>query len=174
MVYSNSLFDSSLLGASAQSSMPPNHIIRPLELTDYRKGYIECLANLTLVGDVTEQMFAESFEDMQRAGCYFVIVIEDLDAAKIVATGTLVVEQKFIRMCGRVGHIEDIVVAKGQQGKRFGFTIIKQLMELATATGCYKSILDCSPDNVPFYEKCGLENKGIQMAAYVPGVPHKL
>ncbi|KAJ2020514.1 Glucosamine-phosphate N-acetyltransferase-like protein [Coemansia sp. RSA 455] len=174
MVSSNSLFDGTLLGASAQSSMPPNHIIRPLELTDFRKGYIECLANLTVVGDVTEQMFAESFEDMQRAGCYFVIVIEDLELTKIVATGTLVVEQKFIRMCGRVGHIEDIVVAKGQQGKRFGFTIINQLKELATATGCYKSILDCSPDNVPFYEKCGLEKKGIQMAAYVPGAAHKL
>ncbi|KAJ2816774.1 Glucosamine-phosphate N-acetyltransferase-like protein, partial [Coemansia sp. 'formosensis'] len=83
MVSSNSLFDSSLLGASAQSSMPPNHIIRPLELTDYRKSYIECLANLTVVGDVTEQMFADSFEDMQRAGCYFVVVIEDLESTKI-------------------------------------------------------------------------------------------
>ncbi|KAJ2335016.1 Glucosamine-phosphate N-acetyltransferase-like protein [Coemansia sp. RSA 2681] len=174
MVSSNSLFDGSLLGAAAQLAMPANHVIRPLEVTDFRKSYVECLANLTVVGDITEQMFAESFEDMQRAGCYFVIVIEDLDSAKIVASGTLVVEQKFIRMCGRVGHIEDIVVAKGQQGKRFGFAIIKQLMELATATGCYKSILDCSLDNVPFYEKCGLENKGIQMAAYVPGTAHKL
>ncbi|KAJ2899360.1 Glucosamine-phosphate N-acetyltransferase-like protein [Coemansia aciculifera] len=174
MVSSNSLFNGSLLGASAQLSMPANHVIRPLEVTDFRKGYVECLENLTVVGDVTEQMFAESFEDMQRAGCYFVIVIEDLDSAKIVSSGTLVVEQKFIHMCGRVGHIEDVVVAKGQQGKRFGFAIIKQLMELATATGCYKSILDCSAENVPFYEKCGLENKGIQMAAYVPGTAHKL
>ncbi|KAJ2573672.1 Glucosamine-phosphate N-acetyltransferase-like protein, partial [Coemansia sp. RSA 1836] len=113
MVSSNSLFDGSLLGAAAQLSMPANHVIRPLEVTDFRKSYVECLANLTVVGDITEQMFAESFEDMQRAGCYFVIVIEDLDSAKIVASGTLVVEQKFIRMCGRVGHIEDIVVAKG-------------------------------------------------------------
>ncbi|KAJ2481962.1 Glucosamine-phosphate N-acetyltransferase-like protein [Coemansia sp. RSA 2320] len=148
--------------------------MRSLELTDYRKGYIECLANLTVVGEVSEQMFAESFEDMQRAGCYFIVVIEDLEVAKIVATATLVVEQKFIRNCGRVGHIEDVVVAKGQQGKRFGFTLIKQLQELAAVTGCYKSILDCSLDNVPFYEKCGLENKGIQMAAYAPGAAHKL
>ncbi|KAJ2740113.1 Glucosamine-phosphate N-acetyltransferase-like protein, partial [Coemansia sp. BCRC 34301] len=108
MVSSSALFDGSLLGAAAQSSMPANHVIRPLEVTDFRKGYIECLANLTVVGDVSEQMFAESFEDMQRAGCYFVIVIEDLELAKIVASGTLVVEQKFIRLCGRVGHIEDI------------------------------------------------------------------
>ncbi|KAJ1951472.1 Glucosamine-phosphate N-acetyltransferase-like protein [Linderina macrospora] len=173
MVFSNSLFDASILGTAATSLVPANHILRPLELTDFRKGYVECLSNLTVVGDISEQMFAESFEEMQRAGGYFVIVIEDQESGRIVASGTLVVEQKFIRMCGRVGHIEDIVVAKGQQGKRFGFTIIKQLRELAHATGCYKSILDCSEENAPFYEKCGLEVKGLQMAVYSPDAPSK-
>ncbi|KAJ1719611.1 Glucosamine-phosphate N-acetyltransferase-like protein [Coemansia erecta] len=173
MVSSNSLFDSSLMGTSVMSMVPENHVMRPLELTDYRKGYMECLSNLTIVGDVSEQMFGESFEDMQRSGNYLVIVIEDLSTQKIVASGSLIVEQKFLRNCGRVGHIEDIVVAKGQQGKRFGFTIIKQLLELANVAGCYKSILDCSLDNAPFYEKCGLENKGVQMAVYAPNVSLK-
>ncbi|KAJ1883037.1 Glucosamine-phosphate N-acetyltransferase-like protein [Coemansia sp. RSA 1722] len=173
MVSSNALFDSSILGSSVSSMVPEGHILRPLELTDYRKGFADCLANLTIVGDVTEQMFGETFEDMQRTGNYLIVVIEDLASQKIVASGSLIIEQKFLRGCGRVGHIEDIVVAKGQQGKRFGFTIIKQLLELADATGCYKSILDCSPDNVLFYEKCGLENKGIQMAVYAPGTAQK-
>ncbi|KAI9499789.1 Glucosamine-phosphate N-acetyltransferase-like protein [Coemansia spiralis] len=173
MVSSNALFDSSVLGSSMRSQLPPNHVLRALELTDFNKGYMECLANLTITGTVTGQMFADSFEEMQRAGCYFVIVIEDLEANAIVASGTLVVEQKFLRGCGRVGHIEDIVVAKGQQGKRFGFTIIKQLLEVANVTGCYKSILDCSLENVPFYEKCGFVNKGIQMAIYSPDAVQK-
>ncbi|KAJ2520492.1 Glucosamine-phosphate N-acetyltransferase-like protein [Coemansia sp. RSA 2049] len=173
MVSSNALFENAILGTSVRSQIPENHVLRALELTDFNKGYMDCLANLTITGDVTSQMFAESFEEMQRAGCYFVIVIEDLKSSTIVASGTLVVEQKFLRNCGRVGHIEDIVVAKGQQGKRFGFTVIKQLLEIATATGCYKSILDCSQENVSFYEKCGLENKGIQMAVYAPGAAKK-
>ncbi|KAJ2543596.1 Glucosamine-phosphate N-acetyltransferase-like protein [Coemansia sp. RSA 1933] len=173
MVSSNTLFDNSILGTSVRSQIPERHVLRALELTDFNKGYVDCLANLTITGAVTTQMFAESFEEMQRAGCYFVIVIENLETNTIVASGTLVVEQKFIRGCGRVGHIEDIVVAKGQQGKRFGFTIIKQLLEIGAATGCYKSILDCSPENVAFYEKCGLENKGVQMAMYTPGTAPK-
>ncbi|KAJ2803847.1 Glucosamine-phosphate N-acetyltransferase-like protein [Coemansia guatemalensis] len=173
MVLSNSLFDSSVLGTSVASMVPDNHKIRPLELTDYHKGYLECLSNLTVVGNVTEQMFGESFEEMQRTGCYFVVVVEDLALKKVVASGTLVVEQKILRGCGRVGHIEDIVVAKGQQGKRFGFTIVKQLQEIANATGCYKSILDCDAANAPFYEKCGMENKGVQMAMYAPGTASK-
>ena len=31
------------------------------------------------------------------------------------------------------------------------------------AAGCYKVILDCSEDNVPFYAKCGLTKKEVQM-----------
>ncbi|KAJ2719025.1 Glucosamine-phosphate N-acetyltransferase-like protein [Coemansia sp. Benny D115] len=173
MVSSNALFDRSILGSSVASMLPDNYVIRPLELTDFRKGYTECLANLTVVGEVTEQMFAETFEEMQRSSSYLVVVIEDLAEQKIVATGSLIIELKFLRGCGRVGHIEDIVVAKGQQGKRFGFIIIKQLLELASVTGCYKSILDCYEHNVPFYEKCGLEVKGIQMAMYAPEAAHK-
>ncbi|KAJ2162078.1 Glucosamine-phosphate N-acetyltransferase-like protein [Coemansia sp. RSA 552] len=167
MVMRNALFDaSSALGA--RQPVPANHVLRPLELTDYRKGYMDCLANLTVVGDVSEQDFAESFEEMQRAQSYFIIVVEDLEVERIVATGTLLVEQKMIRGCGRVGHIEDIVVAKGQQGKRFGLTIVKQLLEIAQTTNCYKTILDCDAENVKFYEKCGLVNKGVQMAVYTP------
>jgi hypothetical protein len=41
--------------------------------------------------------------------------------------------------------------------------VIEALMEAAKDMGCYKVILDCSNDNVPFYSKCGLEKKEIQM-----------
>ncbi|KAI9477575.1 Glucosamine-phosphate N-acetyltransferase-like protein [Coemansia sp. RSA 989] len=173
MVMSNSLFSSSVLGTSYVSQVPENHVLRPLEVTDYRKGFMDCLSNLTVTGQVSEQMFQESFEEMQRTGCYFIIVVEDLSTEKIVASGCLMVEQKFIRECGRVGHIEDIVVAKGQQGKRFGKTIVKQLQEIANVTGCYKTILDCSKENVAFYEKCGMEEKGVQMSLYAPNAAHK-
>lgn len=35
--------------------------------------------------------------------------------------------------------------------------------------GCYKVILDCSEDNVRFYERCGFVRKEVQMAAYIAG-----
>lgn len=41
-----------------------------------------------------------------------------------------------------------------------------ELIKIAHESGCYKVILDCSDDNVPFYQKCGLERKGAQMAVY--------
>ncbi len=56
----------------------------------------------------------------KRNDQYFVIVIEELSSSKIVASGTVLVEKKFIRGCGSVGHIEDIVVHDSQRGKSYG------------------------------------------------------
>lgn len=62
-----------------------------------------------------------------------------------------------------MGHIEDISVAKDQQGKKLGLRIIQALDAIGVAAGCYKSILDCSEKNRVFYEKCGYKLAGIQM-----------
>ena len=57
---------------------------------------------------------------------------------RIVGTGALVVERKFIHDLGLVGHIEDIAVARDQQGKKLGLRIIQALDFVAERVGCYK------------------------------------
>ncbi|KAF9580171.1 Glucosamine-phosphate N-acetyltransferase-like protein, partial [Lunasporangiospora selenospora] len=116
------LFSSDLISAAVQSQLPEGYLMRPLEITDYHKGFYDCLAGLTVVGKVSEESFRSTFEKMCQGGggVYHIVVIEDLAASRIVATGTLVVEQKFLRSCGKAGHIEDIVVHDSQRGKKFG------------------------------------------------------
>jgi glucosamine-phosphate N-acetyltransferase len=53
------------------------------------------------------------------------------------------------------GHIEDIAVAKSEQGKKFGIKIIHALTEISKKVGCYKTTLVCADHNIPFYERCG-------------------
>ena len=43
-----------------------------------------------------------------------------------------------IHNLGLVGHIEDIVVNKDQQGKKLGLRIIEALDYIADKVGCYK------------------------------------
>jgi glucosamine-phosphate N-acetyltransferase len=71
-----------------------------------------------------------------------------------------------LRNLGIVGHIEDIAVAKDQQGKRLGLRIIHALDYIAEKAGCYKAILDCSEANRVFYEKCGYKLAGVQMVSF--------
>ena len=40
-------------------------------------------------------------------------------------------------------------------------------LALTQEAGCYKVILDCSEENVPFYEKCGLIKKEVQCVRYL-------
>ena len=44
-----------------------------------------------------------------------------------------------------------------------GKMLIEKLKDLAVEKGCYKTILNCSEDNIGFYEKCGFYQKEVQM-----------
>ncbi|KAF9286244.1 Glucosamine-phosphate N-acetyltransferase-like protein [Mortierella alpina] len=168
------LFSPTLISSTVQAQLPEGYLLRPLEFTDYSKGYYDCLAGLTVVGEVSEEAFQETFEKMKRCdGVYHVVVIEDLVQSRIVATGTLVVEQKFLRGCAKAGHIEDIVVHDSQRGKKFGIRLIDQLKHIGTEVGCYKLLLTCSEGNEPFYEKSGFQRKDLHMAQYLnkPSAP---
>lgn len=129
-------------------------------------GYLDCLAQLTIVGEISRESFTDRFNFMKsQKGIYNPYVITDGNGM-IVAAGTLLIEKKFIRNCGQCGHIEDIVVDSEQRGKNLGKILLKALKELANQLGCYKVILDCEEGKVQFYEKCGFKEKGTQMAFY--------
>ncbi|CAA7018133.1 unnamed protein product [Microthlaspi erraticum] len=141
--------------------------IRRLEISDKRKGYMELLGQLTVAGSVTDEEFDRRFEEISSYGDdHLICVIEDESSGRIAATGSVMIEKKFLRNCGKVGHIEDIVVDSGVRGKHLGKKVVEFLTDHCRSMGCYKVILDCSVENKVFYEKCGLFNRGIQMSKY--------
>lgn len=81
----------------------------------------------------------------------------------IIGTATLLVEHKFLHGGGIVGHIEDVVVDPNQQGESIGSELVKRCVDKAKNEGCYKVILDCSEDNITFYEKCGFHKSEMSM-----------
>lgn len=72
-----------------------------------------------------------------------------------VATASMLVEWKLIHGGSKVGHIEDVATREGFEGKGYASQLIKELKNMAKIIGCYKVILNCSPENEPFYEKHG-------------------
>ncbi|KAF8344926.1 acyl-CoA N-acyltransferase [Amanita rubescens] len=156
-----------------QSQLPANLHLRPLASSDYHRGYLSILKVLTEVPDPGETAWVEQFEAMRALPrTYYALVIVDKDRDTIVAVGTVFIERKFIRGLGSVGHIEDIAVDKSQQGKKLGLRIIQALTSISENSGCYKTILNCSTDNIPFYQKCGYQLKENEMAKYTPERAH--
>jgi glucosamine-phosphate N-acetyltransferase len=191
----DSLFPASLISPAVAAALPEAYTIRPLQRGDYAAGFLDVLRVLTTVGDVPQADFEARFDEMKQTGNgavgTHVLVILDGEG-KVVGTGALLVERKLyvhmlhlplhlnmqsarpmlttathsIHNLGLVGHIEDIAVAKDQQGKKLGLRIIQALDYVAENVGCYKTILDCSEANEGFYVKCGFKRAGLEMAHY--------
>ncbi|NWJ28456.1 GNAT family N-acetyltransferase [Marine Group I thaumarchaeote] len=131
-------------------------IIRELRKEDLGKGFLATIDSLRQTSDIERNKAEEIFEKISSNPDH-VIVVAELDG-KIVGTTTLLIEIKFIHSGGLVGHIEDVVVDKNFQGQRIGEKIMKYLLEFAKNRGCYKTILDCTDDVKPFYEKLGFKH----------------
>lgn len=133
-----------------------NLIIRELKKDDLWKGFLTTLDSLRQASNI-EKDTAEKIFDKINSNEDYTIVVAEADG-KIIGTTTLLIESKFIHNGGKVGHIEDVVVDKNYQGKGTGEKIIKYVLEIAKKKGCYKTILDCTDDVKPFYEKIGFKH----------------
>ncbi|KEQ56334.1 glucosamine-phosphate N-acetyltransferase protein [Marine Group I thaumarchaeote SCGC AAA799-E16] len=129
--------------------------IRKLDIEDLQNGFLTTLDSLRKASDIDKTKAEEIFKKIDSNPDYMIAVAE-IDG-KVVGSTTLLIEQKFIHNGGRVGHIEDVVVDKNFQGQKIGEKIMKYLLEIAKKQGCYKTILDCTDDVKPFYEKLGFK-----------------
>lgn len=135
------LFPTTLISPSVAAELPEGYKIRPVRRSDYSRGYLDVLRVLTTVGTITEEQWNKRYDWISsRNDEYYLLVICDGED-RVVGTGSLIVERKFIHELGLVGHIEDIAVEKGQQGKRLGLRLIQALDYVAAQVGCYKVCL---------------------------------
>lgn len=132
-------------------------MLRPLSTADYEKGFTDVLSQLTRVGEVTKTNYLDRFNQMKVAYGYYPIVIEHTKGnngnGKIVGTGMLEIEQKFIHSCALRGRVEEVVVDKEYRGKKFGKLVLAVVTALSKKLKCYKTTLECKVENVDFYNK---------------------
>ena len=126
-------------------------VLRPLEEGDFTRGFLETLANLVPV-DLTPEEAIRIWRGRNAAGVRTVVAFED---GSILATASLILEHKFIHKGGTIGHIEDVAVRPGHQGQGLGTAVVRELVEQARSSGCYKVILSCNDQNIAFYSRCG-------------------
>ncbi len=131
-------------------------IIRELRKEDIWNGFLTTLDSLRQASDIDRNKAEEIFEKINSNPDH-IVVIAELDG-KIVGATTLLIEPKFIHKGGSVGHIEDVAVDKNFQGQKIGEKIMRYLLEFAKNRGCYKTILECTDDVKPFYEKLGFKH----------------
>ena len=131
--------------------------VRPLREVDLHNGFLETLDALRPASDLAPQRAREVFRRLDgNPDCVVAVAVA---GGRVVGTATLLIEHKFINQAGRAGHIEDVAVAADRQGTGIGGALIRYLLARAAEAGCYKTILDCADDVVPFYERLGFRRR---------------
>ena len=128
-------------------------MIREISKNDLTDDYFLLLSQLsgTLAGYSVYNMWEAYLKGSSKT--YICINYDN----QIIGSATILIEHKFLRCGSRVGHIEDVVVNKDCRVNGVGKALITRCIDHAKHNGCYKVILDCTNDNIPFYTKCGFE-----------------
>ena len=135
--------------------------IREIVEEDIEKGFLESLDYLRNASNLDRESATDILKNV-IANPDHIIQVAEIDG-KIVGSTTLLIEQKFIHNAGRVGHIEDVVVSKEFEGRGIGNKLVTSLLEIANTRNCYKTILDCKDELIPFYERIGFKQESNQM-----------
>ncbi|CAA7262465.1 unnamed protein product [Cyclocybe aegerita] len=161
------LFAPELIPSDVQAQLGSDLHMRPLAKDDLYRSHLSVLRVLTSTPELTEEQYTQAFNRLKSCpNTYFTLVIINRATDQVVGVGSVFMEQKFTRGLGVVGHIEDIAVDKSVQGRKLGLRIIQALTTISERVGSYKTILNCSDANIPFYEKCGFQKKENEMARY--------
>ena len=139
----------------------PDIKIREIIETDIENGFLKTLDSLRKTSDLDKKIGKDILKKIISNPDHIIHVAEE--NGKIIGSTTLFIEQKFIHNGGKVGHIEDVVVSKEYEGRGIGFKLVNSLLEKARVMNCYKTILDCQDELIPFYERIGFKQESNQM-----------
>lgn len=131
-----------------------DYTIRAIKLKDITDGqFLKVLENLSMKV-VARNRAQRILQNIQSNPMHKIFVAVQKNI--VLGAVTLLIEPKFIYDGGNVAHIEDVVVKKELGGKGLGSALVKYAINVAkTDFHCAKVILDCSDENVGFYERLG-------------------
>ncbi len=126
--------------------------IREMVFDDVYRGFMETLSSLAPVS-LTPVEAIRVFQLRAANVCMrtFVAIME----GRVVGTASLLIERKYLHKGSLSAHIEDVAIHTSMQGRGVGRALIKHATDCAKELGCYKVILDCGDNLIPFYEKSG-------------------
>ena len=139
-------------------------MIRDLELLDYYFDYCQLLYHAFDKKETVPDfdMFKRYVDTLPDNQYVKVCIIDGF----LAGSASITIENKLLHGCKKVGHIEDVFINPTFRGRGIGKKLIQYLLEFAKNSGCYKCILNCDKETIPFYQKCGMEVKEVEMVKY--------
>ena len=134
-----------------------NTIFRNVATNDYNE-YIKLIHT-----DISKEKYDIFIDNV--LGDYHQIIVLELEN-KLIATGTLLIEEKLTYGGCKMGHIENILVDETYRGKGYGELLVKELLDKAKIMKCYRVDLICNIELENFYKKNNFNASSISMSIF--------
>ena len=128
-------------------------VVRELQEGDLHAGFLHSLESLRATSDLDPDTAREIFSQIASNPNHTILVA--VVGRRVVGCATILIERKFIHGGRKTAHIEDVAVDSAYQGQNIGSQIISRALQHAESHDCYKTVLTCSNDVMPFYEGLG-------------------
>ncbi len=144
--------------------------LKPLYGPYLTQDYIDTLSALSPVGLEPSKISDIYRRRLQHGIKTFIAVTTDGTKERVVATATLLIEERFAYGGSFAGYIEDVAVHPLWQRRNIGLRLVSYVVEQAWKLDCRKVTLNCKPDLVPFYERIGFKPSDIFLRINKPAV----
>ena len=141
-----------------------NYNIREIEDDDYYKGFMDVINIFTRNPlHINHDAFKEYLKKIKNQNAV-VLVAVDNDNNNIIGTVKVIKEYKLHNNLTLMGHIEDVAVTEECRHMRIGSKLIEKALEYTK--DCYKVVLSCKKELVPFYSKMEFIHSGVALTLY--------
>lgn len=131
-------------------------MIRKLSLDDY-ENYTNLISQLASHFEPYEfNVYKRLLDNLAEQYHIFIYEVD----GKVIGTFKILIEQKWYSESSYVAHIEDVVIDHKYRGKGHGKHLMEYAIKFCEEQKCYKAVLYCNDNNVPFYEKSGFVREG--------------
>ena len=134
--------------------------IRQLNINDYEQ-YINLIKQLRRIDiSISNEKFIEIYNTIFKSNVIFVAEYEN----KLIASITLIIEQKFIHNLSKYIKIEDVIVDNNYKNKGIGKKLVAYAVQYSKDMGAFKITLTCKKHLIPFYSKNDFQVYDIHMS----------
>lgn len=133
-------------------------MIRKLNKKDYNSNYINLMQKFSNFKTKISKEYFESYIDRLGNNVKIYVIVKD---NSIIGSATIFLLEKIHNNINKIGFIQDVFIDEIHRGNKYGKKLIKYICE-KYKNECYKIILNCNDDVIPFYKKIGFYQKGFE------------
>jgi GNAT superfamily N-acetyltransferase len=131
-----------------------------MEIIELNEKYVEKYLDIIKQLSIYSKISNDKLVKIKNRKIYIIIKDE-----LVIGTGSIFLLKKY--HCKNICQIEDLVIDKDYRRNGYGIKLLEFLINEGKKYNCYKIMLDCKDENLPFYKKLNFNITGNNISLYL-------